>query len=115
MPALTLQVTDVSAVLVTLAVNCWEPPDETTALAGATVGMETLEFAALLACDPGAKEHPAVDSVRMRRQIQAYVLDNLNPFGTRNTRGQLGGARGVGIYPPIKSRLRDQNVFRTCA
>src|SRR5580658_7597148 len=39
-PALTLQVTAVFAVFVKLAVNCNLAPDETTPLAGVTVGIE---------------------------------------------------------------------------
>jgi hypothetical protein len=64
-PALALHTIEVAAVLVKLAANCSVAPDETTPLAGETVGRALFESGALAAgCD--ADRDPQPDVTRMR-------------------------------------------------
>jgi len=63
-PVLALQITSVLTVLAKLAVNCNVDPDETTALAGDTVGAELFEFELLpVCCAPGTEEQLAVANI----------------------------------------------------
>jgi hypothetical protein len=63
-PVLALQITPVLTVLAKLAVNCRVDPDETTALAGNTVGAELFVFELFpVCCAPETEEQLAVASI----------------------------------------------------
>ena len=63
-PVLALQITAVLTVLAKLAVNCRVDPDETTALAGDTIGAELFVFEPLPGCGaPETEEQLAVASI----------------------------------------------------
>jgi hypothetical protein len=63
-PVLALQITAVLTVLAKLAVNCRVDPDETTALAGDTIGAELFVFEPLPGCGaPETEEQLAAASI----------------------------------------------------
>ncbi len=94
-PALALQITEVSALLVIVAVNCNFAPDETTALSGETF---RIVFDTFAGCAPEMEEQLAVASTSTRRQ-------NKPAFSVRGTtlRGEMARTvnwvrPGVGIF-----------------
>jgi hypothetical protein len=71
-PALALQITEVSALFVIVALNCNFAPDETIALSGEIVGIEFAPLGGcgpeLGGCAPEMEEQPAVASTSTMRQ-----------------------------------------------